>query len=376
MSGAATMTMRRAVFGVEVGLDHVGKTFGNVPAVDDLALTVHRGEFLTLLGPSGSGKTTTMMMIAGFEEPSRGTILFDGAPMTGVPPYARETGLVFQNDALFPHMTVADNIGYPLRMRGIGRAEIRRRVDEILELVRLSGLDQRYPRQLSGGQQQRVALARALVFGPKVLLLDEPLGALDRQLREQMKLELKRIHGELGTTTIYVTHDQEEALAMSDRIALLNAGRLIQIGTPRQLYQQPVDTFVATFLGESNLLRCRLGPTRGATRDAVTADGVLLHVPSDASGHENALVTVAIRPERLLIGQDRGPALRGRIEQVIFVGDTTKLFVRVGENTIVLRQPNRRGAPQPQLGEEIAIAYAPDDVVILRESSQSAGAAR
>jgi spermidine/putrescine ABC transporter ATP-binding subunit len=360
-------TTPRSASGVEVGLDHVSKSFGDVTAVADLTLTVRRGEFLTLLGPSGSGKTTTMMMIAGFEEPSGGAILFDGIAVTDVPPNARETGLVFQNYALFPHMTVAENIGYPLRMRAIARGEVRRLVDASLELVRLSGLGNRYPRQLSGGQQQRVALARALVYGPKVLLLDEPLGALDRQLREQMQLELRRIHAELGTTMIYVTHDQEEALAMSDRIALLNAGRLVQVGTPRQLYEEPVDAFVATFLGESNLLRCRLGPPRDDNRDAVTADGIVLRVPSAVGAQTDAWVTVAIRPERLLVGNgEHGPALRGRVEQVIFIGDNTKLFVRVGENAIVVRQPNRRGAPQAAVGDEIGIAYAPDDVVLLR----------
>ena len=256
-------------------LDSVSKAFGNVVAVDSISFALAEGEFLSLLGPSGSGKTTTLQMIAGLTHPTFGQILLSGKPIGPLPPYKRDIGMVFQNYALFPHMTVAGNIAFPLEMRDMSRAEISRRVENVLKLVDLPGFADRYPRQLSGGQQQRVALARAIVFEPTLLLMDEPLGALDKKLREQMQLEIKHLHKRLGVSIIYVTHDQDEALVMSDRIGVFNRGRLEQIGSAEQLYEQPMTRFVAEFIGESNMIR-------GAVREAAngrcaldTGDGPL-----------------------------------------------------------------------------------------------------
>ena len=231
---------------------------GPVVAVDSVSLDIAPGEFLTLLGPSGSGKTTTLMMLAGFEIPSDGEIYVDDTAIAAIPPYKRNIGMVFQNYALFPHMTVGENIAFPLKMRGLSKSEIARMSKEALELVKLPGYEGRYPRQLSGGQQQRIAVARALVFNPRVLLMDEPLGALDKQLRESLQLEIKSLHDQLGVTIVYVTHDQQEALVMSDRIAVMNNGRIEQIGSPVALYDQPQSRFVASFIGESNFLSGRV----------------------------------------------------------------------------------------------------------------------
>jgi putative spermidine/putrescine transport system ATP-binding protein len=236
-------------------LECVSKAFGNVVAVDSISFTLAEGEFLSLLGPSGSGKTTTLQIIAGLTHPTRGQIFLSGRPIGPLPPYKRDIGMVFQNYALFPHMTVAGNVAFPLQMRGVPRTEISRRIDKVLNLVDLPGLAERYPRQLSGGQQQRVALARAIVFEPTLLLMDEPLGALDKKLREQMQLEIKHLHKRLGVSIIYVTHDQDEALVMSDRIGVFNRGRLEQVGSAEQLYEQPTTRFVAEFIGESNIIR-------------------------------------------------------------------------------------------------------------------------
>lgn len=235
----------------------LAKSFGDVLAVDGVDLEVRQGEFITLLGPSGSGKTTTLRMIAGFARQSAGTIEIDGVDMSNVPPHQRDVGMIFQNYALFPHMTAAQNIAFPLEMRRTGRPEIKQRVAEALALVRLEGLGSRYPRQLSGGQQQRIAFARAVVFHPRLLLMDEPLGALDKKLREALQLEVMHISRQLGATVVYVTHDQEEALVMSDRIAIFNRGRIEQLGRGEDLYDRPVSLFVADFIGESNILRGR-----------------------------------------------------------------------------------------------------------------------
>src|SRR5262245_30972385 len=240
--------------GASVSLADLAKKYDRTNAVDGVSLDIRSGEFLTLLGPSGSGKTTTLMMIAGFETPSAGDIAIDGTSVVAMPPYRRNIGMVFQNYALFPHLAVEDNIGFPLKQRGMAKAARTKLVAEALELVRLPGYGGRYPRQLSGGQQQRVALARAIVFKPRLLLMDEPLGALDKQLRESLQLEMRRLHADLGITFIYVTHDQEEALTMSDRVAVMNEGLVAQIGTPEDLYDRPCDRFVASFIGESNFL--------------------------------------------------------------------------------------------------------------------------
>jgi putative spermidine/putrescine transport system ATP-binding protein len=321
-----------------LALEGVSKRYGAQVAVDALDLTLHTGEFLTLLGPSGSGKTTTLMMVAGLQQPDTGTIRLNGASVADLPPYRRDIGMVFQHYALFPHMTVKRNVGFPLEMRRLPREEIARLVDEALDLVRLPGLGDRLPKELSGGQQQRVALARALVYRPALLLMDEPLGALDRKLREQLQLEIKRVHRERGISVLYVTHDQEEALTMSDRIAVFDHGHIQQIGTPEELYDRPNTRFVASFIGDTNLI---------AGRAIATAEGVCeIETPSGrvrASVRQpiaaGASVVVAVRPERMAVAGE-GEGLAGIVTDVIFVGTARKYAVRLGDGTecFVLRQ--------------------------------------
>src|SRR5215472_9985364 len=272
---------------VLVSLVGVSKTYGRAMAVQRLALDVAEGEFLTLLGPSGSGKTTTLMLIAGFERPTSGEILIRGASVLAQPPEKRDIGMVFQSYALFPHMTVFDNVAFPLRTRRLAASEVARRVGQALEAVRMSGLDGRYPRQLSGGQQQRIALARALVYRPSLLLMDEPLGALDKKLREEMQSELKSLQRELGITTLYVTHDQQEALALSDRIAIMNGGDVIQVDSPLALYERPATEFVAGFVGDVNLVEGVAAETGGNLARIQLVDGpevVTLDEPSLSPG--------------------------------------------------------------------------------------------
>src|SRR5476649_2007572 len=284
--------------GASVSLAGVEKRFDQVGAVRGISLTVGAGEVLTLLGPSGSGKTTTLMMIAGFETPTGGDIAIDGKSVVARPPHKRNIGMVFQNYALFPHLTVAENIGFPLRQRNITKAERAKLVGEALELVHLPGYGGRYPRQLSGGQQQRVALARAIVFKPRLLLMDEPLGALDKQLRENLQLEMRRLHADLGITFIYVTHDQEEALTMSDRIAVMNDGLVAQVGSPEDLYDRPCDRFVASFIGESNFLPAIV---RGMEGGMVVAEceGSIIRAICTSPQAVGQRVTLTTRPERL-----------------------------------------------------------------------------
>ena len=303
-----------------------------VVAVEDVDLAVGAGEFFSLLGPSGCGKTTTLRMLAGFEEPTSGRILLYGKDMVGVPPYRRDVNMVFQHYALFPHMSVYDNIAFGLRHKKVAKDEIQRRVAEALRLVELEGREQRRPRQLSGGQQQRVALARALVNRPRALLLDEPLGALDLKLRRAMQLELKRIQREVGITFVYVTHDQEEALTMSDRLAVMNAGRIEQLGTPRELYERPATRFVANFLGTSNILGGRLEPAGDRWRLAGLGAGerVLVHGDGLRSGQE---VEIVVRPEKMALHAVSEPppdgqcALRCTVAEVVYLGTSTNYSV-------------------------------------------------
>jgi len=365
--------------GAELELVAVSKTFGAVLAVDDVSLTVASGEFLTLLGPSGSGKTTTLMMIAGFESATAGEILLGGRRLTHVPSYRRNLGMVFQHYALFPHMTVYDNLAFPLRTRGVTRAETDRRVEEALARVRLPGYGARFPAQLSGGQQQRVALARALVYGPPVLLMDEPLGALDKKLREQMQLEIKHIQRELRLTVIYVTHDQEEALTMSDRVAVMQGGRIEQVGGPAELYDRPVSRFVADFLGESNFLEAVAVAAEGGERWRCRAAGGLEFSGIAASPLEAGRpVTAAIRPEKLVQAEDAGAAAlgagangcKGLVEEVIYVGDATRYRVGLGADGVVTAKvTNRAGARPADAGSAIALAWSPEDTRIFPGSS-------
>lgn len=302
--------------------------------VKQLDLDVTQGEFLTLLGPSGSGKTTSLMMLAGFESPTQGRIYLDGKAIESVPAHLRGIGMVFQNYALFPHMTVAQNMAFPLEVRRINRHDIRAKVKRALEMVRLSDLADRYPSQLSGGQQQRIALARALVFEPRLVLMDEPLGALDKQLREQMQLEIRRLHRELGLTVVFVTHDQSEALTLSDRIAIFNDGVIQQVDTPQALYERPANTFVATFMGDTNVLPGRLDsldPDRCRVRLDAGQQVFARRTPGLVDGSRTSL---SIRSERVTLDGDEryDSRLSGRIEECLYLGDHVRIRLRVGDN--------------------------------------------
>jgi putative spermidine/putrescine transport system ATP-binding protein len=346
-----------------VRFEGVQKSYdGHSLVVQDLDLDVASGEFLTLLGPSGSGKTTTLMMLAGFESPTEGSIRLMGQEITGLPAHERGIGMVFQNYALFPHMTVADNIAYPLRVRRVAKAEIESRVRRALEMVRLEAFGERRPSQLSGGQQQRVALARALVFEPPLVLLDEPLGALDKQLREEMQLELKQIHEELGVTMIYVTHDQSEALTMSDRVAVFHEGRIQQLASAVELYERPANAFVAQFVGENNRLHGTVQRVEGEAAHVQLEDGttILAHLVQRLD--PGAAVDISLRPERVrLIADGAAPldnALDGRIDKLVYLGDLTRLFVRVGPILLIsAKVANDRGIVGIERGDPVRIGW-------------------
>lgn len=333
------------VVAVEVELDRLTKRFGATAAVHGLSLSVGRGEFFTLLGPSGCGKTTTLRIVAGLVEPDEGRVLFDGRDVTRLPPWDRNLGMVFQNYALWPHMTVFDNVAFGLVERRVPRGEVRRRVAEVLEKVGLAGMEGRFPSQLSGGQQQRVALARALVVRPGLLLLDEPFSNLDAKLRVQMRGELARLQRELGITTLYVTHDQEEALVLSDRMAVLDSGRLVQAGTPRELYENPRDVFVADFLGGANLLPAVV-VRRGSGEAEVEVAGGRLSVPLEAEAAPGEPVWLSVRPEHLeLAAQGRPGALRGTVQSTDYLGWTLQAEVVLADGTRVQVRGLDPGAP-------------------------------
>jgi len=335
-----------------VELSGLTKRFRDVIAVEDVDLSVRDGELLTLLGPSGCGKTTTLRMIAGFETPTEGTVAIDGAPVTDTPAYNRDTGMVFQQYALFPHMTVADNIAFGLEMQGVDDAEIDRRVTEALEMVQLGGLGDRHPQELSGGQQQRVALARALVIEPSVLLLDEPLSNLDKQLRQEMRLVILRLHRELDVTMVYVTHNQEEALTMSDRMAVMNDGRIHQVGPPEEVYRKPADEFVADFIGNANILA---GTVRAVDDpdyevELATGDRVSLRRTSDSEAERSVgeQVSLLFRPERFAVRPagadgDADNRLDGRIIESTYLGSHVEYFVEVGGERIHAVQQSVEG---------------------------------
>ena len=332
--------------------------------VDNLNLDVYEGEFLTLLGPSGSGKTTCLMMLAGFEEVTSGEILIRGTRVNDIPSHKRGIGLVFQNYALFPHMTVAGNLAFPLQVRGMDKAEIRERVDEALDMVHLSGLDGRFPAQLSGGQQQRVALARALIFHPALVLMDEPLGALDKQLRERMQYEIKRLHEKLGLTVIYVTHDQGEALTLSSRVAVFNEGRIQQIDAPDSIYEYPANAFTAGFIGENNLLEARVLHVYEETCAVETDGGSRLQGTPIGLADGVERVLLAVRPERILIspGSDCGNILEGCISELVYLGDNMRAVVELGgKEELVIKYPNDRGKWNVEIGQQIKVGWYPED---------------
>jgi len=345
----------------DIRLEGVTKRFDDVVAVDDLSLDIERGSFFALLGPSGCGKTTTLRMIGGFEEPSAGTIYLGDRDVTGLPSYKRDVNTVFQSYALFPHLSIFDNVAFGLRRKGVRGAELKRRVGEVLELVDLTGMERRKPSQLSGGQQQRIALARALVNRPRVLLLDEPLGALDLKLRKQMQLELKGIQHEVELTFVHVTHDQEEAMTMADRIAIMHAGRIEQLGAPTELYEFPRTAFVAGFLGISNLL-----PGKVAGRGLVRLDeGSEVRVPAEALDGRKDRVAVGVRPEKIRLGPGSGDdnRLAASLLESAYVGVATQyvLQTRAG-NVSVYVQNSAPGALQQSPTE---ISWSPDSTFVV-----------
>ena len=349
-------------------LKQLTKHFGHVIAVDQVSLDISEGEFLTLLGPSGSGKTTILNMIAGFEFPTSGDIVLQGNTINQLLPEKRNIGLVFQNYALFPHMSVYENIAFPLKMRKMPKDQIRRKVGDALDLVQLKEYAHRFPKQLSGGQQQRIAVARALVFEPPLLLFDEPLGALDKKLREHMQLELKRIHTRLKTTMIYVTHDQEEALVMSDRIAVMNAGKIEQVGPPDQLYEEPLNAFVAGFIGESNLFE-GLAADRAEDHMTVRLDGgAQITLPWEKSITPGEKVRFCIRPEKLFFADDDAApnTMAGTIVESIYVGETKRYAIRINDDlTVNLREMNTRTGKSRSEGEGVLIGWFDENVKLL-----------
>ena len=342
----------------------VGKHFGAVEAVRPTDLTVAQGEFFTLLGPSGSGKTTLLNVTAGYVEPSVGRVFIGHADVTDLPPRRRNVGMVFQSYALFPHLDVFENVAYGLRVRRVAAADIRRRVDDALATLQLDGLGDRRIAQLSGGQQQRVALARALVIEPSVLLMDEPLGALDRQLRKQVQLELRHLHQRMGRTTLYVTHDQEEALVLSDRIGVMRAGRLEQVGTAHELYERPASVFVAGFLGESNLLPGHVARLEGDRAELRVSGWPAPIRGTAAPGLEvGTKATALVRPEHVRLGAEAQNAVDARVEEVVYLGDVVALrLLAPGPATLWCRRFARDGVPA---GETVKMGLAPEDVRIL-----------
>jgi spermidine/putrescine transport system ATP-binding protein len=345
----------------DIRLIGLTKRFDDVVAVDDISLDIDRGHFFALLGPSGCGKTTTLRMIGGFEEPTQGRIELGGVDVAPLPPYKRDVNTVFQSYALFPHLSIFENVAFGLRRRGVKRGDLRRRAVEALELVGLAGLEQRKPRQLSGGQQQRIALARALVNRPRVLLLDEPLGALDLKLRKEMQLELKRIQHEVEITFVHVTHDQEEAMTMADRIVIMNGGHIEQLGTPSELYESPRTAFVAGFLGVSNLLEGTV-----VAEDRVRlSDGTEVQCPREALAGRVGTVQIGVRPEKLRLGGGEGNSLSGTVAESAYIGVSTQYILDTPAGPVTVYVQNDRPGGQVATGERLTLSWSPESTFVV-----------
>jgi spermidine/putrescine transport system ATP-binding protein len=354
-----------------IALEKVSKRFGSVGAVDDVSIQIREGEFFSLLGPSGCGKTTTLRMVAGFELPDAGRILLQGDDVTTIPANKRPVNMVFQQYALFPHMTVHDNVAFGLKVKGVPRRDHGGRIKEILRIVSLEGLEKRRPRQLSGGQQQRVALARALVNSPAALLLDEPLGALDVKLRKQMQLQLKAIQHDVGTTFVYVTHDQEEALAMSDRIAVMNQGKVEQIGSPREIYDHPRSAFVADFIGSLNAFELRVDELVGEHAVMRLEDGGRVVAGLGADCHVGETARVAVRPERIRIAatgtapQNGGSHIDGTVAEVVFLGMYTQFHVDTRVGRLVSHRLSDEFDTSHEIGSAVTLSWEPEQATPL-----------
>lgn len=347
---------------------NIQKFYGPLHVVKDFDLHIQPGEFVTFLGPSGSGKTTALKMIAGFETPTSGDIFLGTRSIVDLPAYERGIGMVFQNYALFPHMTVAENVAFPLTVRKAPRKEGEEKVAKALQLVKMDQYSGRYPNQLSGGQQQRIALARAIVFNPSILLMDEPLGALDRNLREHMKIEIMRIQKELNMTVVFVTHDQDEALTMSDRIAVINEGRLVQVDDSKNLYRKPKNRFVASFVGESNMIPCRVDQAENGSGRVTLAgsSAASAQLTGQAKGDDGWLF---VRPEHIDIdpaptSSEAANSLAGVVENALFLGEMTRYHIRCGDETIIVKRQNR-GQPHFTGGTPVMVSWKAEDCVML-----------
>ncbi len=350
-----------------VAFEHVQKSYDGVSlVVKDLNLSIGKGEFLTMLGPSGSGKTTCLMMLAGFETATHGEIRLDGRPINQVPPHKRGIGMVFQNYALFPHMTVGENLAFPLEVRGMGKDERDAKIKRALDMVQMGAFANRRPAQLSGGQQQRIALARALVFDPKLVLMDEPLGALDKQLREHMQFEIKHLHESLGITVVYVTHDQGEALTMSDRVAVFNDGRIQQLAPPADLYERPDNSFVAQFIGENNKLLGTIEELTGDKALVRLATGELIDATAVNVKEKGGKTLVSIRPERVEFKPEIMPPgahmIDAEVVEIIYMGDILRVVLKVaGSDDFVMKMRNTLGQTKLSPGQKIKVGWHPQD---------------
>jgi len=365
-SAATGEAVERSVIGSGIAVREIVKSYGAFRAADQVSLDIEPGEFITLLGPSGSGKTTLLNLIAGFQKPDDGEILVDGKAIQDVPTHKRGFGMVFQSYALFPNMTVTQNVAFPLRMAGVDRATAERRVAETLDMMRLSEHAAKSPSQMSGGQQQRVAIARAIVLRPKVVLMDEPLSALDRRLRESIQIEIRQLHRTLGSTILFVTHDQGEALTMSDRIAVMDAGKIVQVGTPTEIYRHPKDRFVASFVGESNLIEAEVVQKRGTTMTLKNRAGYVFSAESrDAIDVGRA--SVLVRPERIAISDvPTANSIPAVVTSALFLGEILRVEVRMeGGETLLIRCTDRTGRPLPSVGDLLHVSWGAEDCWVL-----------